>query len=429
MKYKDTIITIVVNISRIIVGAVFAMSGFVKAIDPLGTQYKIHDYLDAAGLGTMVPDGMMLVASVLLSMVEFSMGVFLLLAIGRRLVSRLAAAFMAVMTLVTVWVYVANPVQDCGCFGDAVVLGNGETLLKNIVLMAMITVLAVMPCRMVRMLSRSNQWMVFHYTILFSIVMSVWCLYDLPVYDFRPYHVGANIVEGMEIPEDAEQPEFETTFIMKKDGKQQEFTLENYPDSTWEFVDSKTVTVKEGYVPPIHDFSITTADGDDITDQVLSDPGYTFLLVAPFLDKADDSNFGPIDQLYEYAQDNGCQFYCLTSSGDKEIQRWKNITGAEYPFCQTDAITLKTIIRSNPGLVLIKNGVVQAKWSHNNLPHDEMLNDAPDKATWMQMDESSAITKITKILLWFFIPLLILVISDRLWTWSRWLKRIEKEKL
>lgn len=134
---------------------------------------------------------------------------------------------------------------------------------------------------------------------------------------------------------------------MEKNGVRKEFTLDNYPDSTWQFIDSKTEQIKEGYVPPIHDFSIELADGDDITDSILSRKGYTFLLISPHLSQADDSNFGGIDQLYEYAQDEKIPFYCLTASTEKEIQRWEDITGAEYPFCITDETTLKTIIRSN----------------------------------------------------------------------------------
>ena len=223
---------------------------------------------------------------------------------------------------------------------------------------------------MVRMISISNQWIVFNYSALFILGTAGWSLWNLPVFDFRPYHIGANIQEGMTIPEGAPQPQFETTFIMEKNGQRQEFTTENYPDSTWTFIDSKTVQTAEGYVPPIHDFSILSDEGEDITEEVLSNKGYTFLLISPHLENANDSEFGKINQISEYSKQQGYPFYCLTASTQRAISRWQDMTGAEYPFCATDEITLKTVIRSNPGLVLLHEGTVVGKWSHNSLPCD-----------------------------------------------------------
>ena len=360
-------------VARTVVGLTFILSGLVKAIDPHGTQYKIHDYLAAIPPSLSLPDMLTLLMSVSLSMVEFTLGAFMLTAISRRGTARLTLLFMVVMTAVTVWIYIADPVKDCGCFGDALTLTNLETLLKNIVLLALAALVAWRPTHIGRLMSRSNQMLLGQMLMVTPVALSFWCLYDLPLIDFRPYHIGADIKAGMEIPEGAEQPVFDTTFIMEKDGERREFTLDNYPDSTWTFVDSKTVTVKEGYVPPIHDFSITAADGEDITDMVLGREGYTFLLISPDLDKADDQNFGDIDQIYEFCQDNSIPFYCLTASTEKSQQHWQNITGAEYPFCMTDATTLKTMIRSNPGLMLLEKGVVRGKWSHNRLPETTEL--------------------------------------------------------
>lgn len=313
--------TISTNVCRLLLGVTFILSGYVKAIDPLGTQYKIEDYLEALAWQGMVPDWMTLGTSIVLSALEFCLGVFILLAIRRRVVSKITLVFMAIMTVVTLWLAIANPISDCGCFGDAIKLSNTETLLKNIVLLGCAIVLAIWPTRMWRFISRPNQWIVFNYTIFFIIVSSLYCLYKLPLFDFRPYHVGANIQQGMVIPEGAEQPKFKTTFLLKKNGVTKEFTLDNYPDSTWTFVDSKTVQTAQGYVPPIHDFSIQTQQGDDLTQEVLNDTSYTFLLISPHLEYADDSNFGDIDRIYEYAQTYNYPFYCLTSSTDSHIKR------------------------------------------------------------------------------------------------------------
>ena len=416
-----------VNVCRLVVALTFIVSGYAKGIDPLGTQYKLHDYLAAMHLADYTADWMTLAAAVALATMEFTLGIMVLFAIRRRLVTKLLTLVMVAMTLLTIWIYFANPVSDCGCFGDAITLTNGQTLLKNIVLLACTVVMMRSPLSMPRLISKSNQWIVFNFTVIYMLVTSTLCLYLLPFIDFRPYHIGADIRKGMEIPEGAEQPEFETTFILKKDGKTQEFTLDNYPDSTWEFVESKTVQTKAGYEPPIHDFSLTDSEtGDDITEQVVQDPGYTFLLVAPQLENADDSNFGDIDQLYEYAHEYGVPFYCLTASSQNAMERWRELTGAEYPFVTADETTLKTIIRSNPGLVLLKDGKVINKWSHNALPKASEMTASLDRLDIGRMPTESNSQRLVRIILWFLLPLTLLTVADRLWAWTRWIKGKEK---
>ena len=419
----------IVNLCRMALALTFILSGYVKAIDPLGTQYKLNDYAAAMHLSEYIPDWLTLTGAIALAMTEFALGIFMLFAIRRHLVSRLMTAMMVMMTLITVWIFIANPVKDCGCFGDAIKLTNGETLLKNIVLLAAAIVTAMRPLDMARLISKSNQWIVTNYTLVYIVCTSLYCLYALPTFDFRPYHIGADIKKGMEIPEGAEQPEFETTFILKKNGQTREFTLDNYPDSTWEFVDSKTVQTRKGYEPPIHDFSLTdTKTGEDITDNVLSHKGYTFLLISRSLAYADDSNFGDIDQIYEYASEHNIPFYCVTASTDSDINRWRDLTGAEYPFCTADETTLKTIIRSNPGLLLLKDATIIGKWSHNQLPDPDELTASPDKLPIGQQPDDGVTGKLIKVLLTFLLPLTLLTIADRLWAWSKWVRNKEKKE-
>ena len=419
----------IVNLCRMALALTFILSGYVKAIDPLGTQYKLNDYAAAMHLSEYIPDWLTLTGAIALAMTEFALGIFMLFAIRRHLVSRLMTAMMVMMTLITVWIFIANPVKDCGCFGDAIKLTNGETLLKNIVLLAAAIVTAMRPLDMARLISKSNQWIVTNYTLVYIVCTSLYCLYALPTFDFRPYHIGADIKKGMEIPEGAEQPEFETTFILKKNGQTREFTLDNYPDSTWEFVDSKTVQTRQGYEPPIHDFSLTdTKTGEDITDNVISHKGYTFLLISRSLAYADDSNFGDIDQIYEYASEHNIPFYCVTASTDSDINRWRDLTGAEYPFCTADETTLKTIIRSNPGLLLLKDATIIGKWSHNQLPDPDELTASPDKLPIGQQPDDGVTGKLIKVLLTFLLPLTLLTIADRLWAWSKWVRNKEKKE-
>ena len=164
-------------------------------------------------------------------------------------------------------------------------------------------------------------------------------------------------------------------------------------------------------------------NGEDITQEVLDKTGYTFLLISPHLENADDSNFGVIDQIYEYAQERNIPFYCLTASLEKAQKRWQDLTGAEYPFCNTDEITLKTIIRSNPGLVLLKQGVVKGKWSHNMLPDIESLDSFLKEIDKGQSPKDSVPQKIVTVLLWFVLPLALLTLADRTWAWTKWLRK------
>lgn len=413
----------VVNVCRFVLAATFIFSGYVKAIDPLGTLYKLKDYAAAMSLNGLLPDWVLVGVAIALAALEFALGVFMLFAVRRHVVSRITLAFMTAMTVLTLWIFVADPVKDCGCFGDALKLTNGETLLKNIVLIACAALVAWRPVDMARFISRSNQWIVRYYTVAYIVITSVYCLYTLPIFDFRPYHVGMNIKQGMEIPEGAEQPEFESTFLLRKNGETREFTLDNYPDSTWEYVDTRTVQTKKGYEPPIHDFALTSCDtGEDITEQVLTKKGYTFLLVSPRLAVADDSNFGDIDQIYEYAEENGADFYCVTASANDEIERWRDLTGAEYQFCNADETTLKTMIRSNPGLMLLKDGTIIGKWSHNALPQTDDLTAPLQQLTIGKAQNDSTTERLLIVLLTFFLPLSALTLADRLWAWSKWIR-------
>lgn len=376
---------IVVNIARVVLAVTLIFSGFVKAVDPMGTQYKIDDYLGALHLGEYFPSIMSLTLSVLLSALEFLLGTCLLLAIRRRSASLLTLILMLVLTPLTLWLALTNPISDCGCFGDAIVLTNWQTFGKNAILLLLAFIVWRWPLLMVRFVSKSNQWLVISYTVLFILAVSGWSLYDRPYFDFRPYHVGVNLQKGWQQMMEGQESPYAEFFIEQQD------------------------------------------DMEDITEQVLTTPGYTFLLVAPYLEQADDSQLDLINQVYEYAKDNGYPFYCLTASGDQGIGMWRETTGAEYPFCLTDGTTLKTVIRSNPGLLLLKNGTIVRKWSHNRLPDESVLTGRLEQLSIGQLDEDTIPEKILIIVLWYLLPLALLVLADRLWAWR--CRKVEKFSL
>jgi len=422
---QHRIIVIVTTVCRFVLAVVFVFSGFVKAIDPLGTQYKIQDYLDAFGWTGIFPDFVPFLAATLLGMLEFCLGVYLFFGIRRIIAPRAVVAMLAVMTPLTFWLALDNPVSDCGCFGDAVVLTNWETFSKNLVLLLMSLVVLKWRKRITPLVTTRFDWLIALYGFVYIFCMTIYCYRSLPVFDFRPYHVGADIRQSMEIPEGEEPTTYETLFILQKDGVKQEFTLDNYPDSTWTFVDSRTVVKKLGYEPPVHDFSIMTQEGgEDITEQVLSDDNYTFLLVAHQLGLAEESKMDLINELYDYSLEYGYAFYCLTSSSDEDIQEWRENTGAEYPFCLMDNITLKTMIRSNPGLMLLKKGQVVRKWSVNDFPDEYQLTGPLDCLPLGNMDSRSFVYRTIWVMAWFVFPLLFVCLVDL--AWERYRRKQQK---
>ena len=380
-------------------------------------------------MGEWFPSYAMLFFAILLSAIEFCIGIFLFMGIRRHLASSLALLLMCVMTPLTLYLAIADPVSDCGCFGDAVVLTNWQTFGKNVFLIFAAIVVFRERKQLIRFVTLKVEWMVSLYTILYIFVLSFGCLKDLPILDFRPYRIGINIVEGMEVPEGAEPSIFETRFVLEKDGNRQEFGLEDYPDSTWTFIEARTILKKKGYEPPIHDFSLLEVEtGEDITERVLSDDGYTFLLIAHRIEEADDSNIDLVNEVYDYCVEYGYTFYGVTSSSEEEIEYWCDRTGAEYPFCQMDDITLKTIVRSNPGLLLLKHGTILNKWSNNRLPDEYDLTDSLDKLELGQQKDVDDWRTIGYVVLWFVVPLMLIVALDVFIVRRREQKRIWREK-
>ena len=417
-----------VNICRFVLAVVFIFSGFVKAIDPFGSFYKIQDYLTAFNLISWFPGYWPLLFAVLLAAIEFCAGIYLFLGIRRKISSTLAFLLMLVMTPLTLYLALADPVSDCGCFGDALMLTNWQTFGKNVVLLVAAVTVFRQWREIARFITLKMEWIFSMYTILFVFALSAYCLRNLPLLDFRPYKIGTNIKAGMEIPEGAKLSVLETTFVMEKDGKRKEFTLDNYPDSTWTFVETRTIVKEKGYEPPIHDFAMQSlTSGTDITDSVLTSRGYTFLLVAHRIEEADDSNIDLINEIYDYSVEHGYGFYALTSSPEDAIALWCDRTGAEYPFCQMDDITLKTIIRSNPGLLLIKDGTILNKWSDSQLPDEYVLTDSLDKLELGRQKYVNDWYTMGYVLLWFIVPLAFVIGADQLFV-VRLQKKAERSK-
>ena len=364
------------NICRILIGLVLIFSGFVKGIDPLGSDYKFTDYFNAFGMSWM--NFSALFFSFLLSMAEFIIGICLFLNIKTKLASWGALLFMAVFTPLTLILAIKNPVTDCGCFGDALVLTNWETFFKNIILLVMVLLVFFNRNRFKSIFNVLEQSVILTGSIIFMFCIEMYSYRHLPILDFRPYAVGANITEGMTIPEGAPHDEYSTTlkYKNKNTGEIKEFDESNFPwqdTLNWEFHSSSQKLLKEGYKAPIHDFVIEHPEYGDITEEVLNDDDYTFLVVSYKLSKASAEAQDKLNKLAAYASENGYRFYGLTASNADEITDFVHKYNVNYSFCATDEIQLKTVIRSNPGLVLLKKGTIIDKWGHRDIPDADEL--------------------------------------------------------
>lgn len=356
-------------VAVIITGSVFMFSGFVKGVDPLGSAYKFHDYFNAFGLRFL--NFLSLPLAILLCSAEFIAGFSVITGIMRKWGIILVTILMAIFTPLTFVLALANPVSDCGCFGDAIKLTNWQTFIKNIILLIPVLFLFIQRNRMKQLFVPLKEWILAGVVLISFILFCLYNLIYLPVIDFLPYKQGTRIADKMSIPEGVRPDIYRTTFIYEKNGTRKEFSLSDYPanDTTWKFIDQKSVLVEKGYVPPIHDFVVTDSAGVDITSRILNTEGYTLLMISKKLREADKKRLMEGFETGKYIMNKGMDFYVLTASGSDEISMYDT----EIHFCTADETTLKTMVRSNPGYILLKDGVISGKWSWANLPEKDDL--------------------------------------------------------
>ena len=365
--------SILAGISRTLLGLVFIFSGAVKAIDPLGTVYKIEDYLKAFGgfFTELLP--LAEVAAWGLIILELLLGVCMVLNVRTQWTSWISLIFYLVMTPLTLYIALTDPVSDCGCFGDAVVLTNWQTFSKNVVLITLAIILVALRKHTRQLWSNWMEVVLATLTIIAAIAFMTWTRLHLPVKDFRPYKIGNHLPTLMEYPEDAEPDVYEYSFVYEKDGVEQTFTLDNYPkgDSTWTFVRSNSKLIKKGYEPPIHDFEIINAEGEDLTWDILESEEPITLVVMYDLAKADKKQMKKVEALLgdEAMRQEGDEagVYILTGSGTDDIINFSlEYSALSDCICTCDPVTLKTIVRANPGAIVLQNGIVIDKYNLRN---------------------------------------------------------------
>ncbi|MCQ2067668.1 MAG: DoxX family protein [Bacteroidaceae bacterium] len=366
VRHSGTPMKVLVNFCRIILGLTFMFSGIVKAIDPMGTQIKLTDYLYAFGMGGSIIESTLLILACILAGFEILIGAYQLLGAFTKGTSLLTLLMMLAFTPLTLYLAIKNPVQDCGCFGDAVVLTNWQTFYKNLFLLALAVLVLVGRKYIIPFVVERSQWVITIFVVTISVWFMVTNITRLPLLDFRPYKVGTDLRSEVQ-------------------------------NNKMSFAD----------------LSIMDADMNDVTMDILNDSSYTFLLVSPHVEDASESDLDLIDDLFDYCAYWGYNMIGVTSSGTDAVRRWTENAGAELKFMFCDEIPLQTMIRSNPGLVLISNGVLVNKWSHSYIPSDEELSGPLNEISVGLAPEPSPLRTPWAVALIFILPLLIIVLIDR----------------
>lgn len=337
-------------VMRILVGGVFIMSGLTKLIDLWGFVFKIEDYL--AVWGWDVPRTLVLVGGLLLSTFEFTAGVLLTTGCYRRTVVWLMMACMAFMLPLTIYIWAVSPVNDCGCFGDFLVISNTMTMIKNFVIVGVLIFLVKYNSCTGCIFRPSVQWAAMTACVIYSFAIGLIGYNIQPLEDFRPFPQGSALVGEVEDCND------ETVFIYERDGETREFTIDELPDeeSGWVFVDRKDNETSKDH----ESLTIFSADGEDVTEDILADNDSMLLLVIPEPARADLSYTYIINELSDYLNNEGIETIGLLATDEKGIDRWKDNSMATYECYAVEDTQLKELARGLMSFVWVENDTI--KW-------------------------------------------------------------------
>lgn len=383
-----TIFLWLTQITRVAVGGLFIFSGFIKANDPLGFSYKLEEYFEVfkqdSGLNFFEWFAhISLPLAVLLCVSEMILGFMLLLGYKRNLTLWLLFAQIAFFTFLTFYSACYNKVTTCGCFGDFLVLKPWTSFWKDVALMMAITVLFSGKEHINDLFTPMIGGVLFGLGLVASFIFPIYAYRNLPPYDFRAYAIGMDIKENMKTPSDYQPPVFETHFKYEnlKTHEVKDFDMKNYPwqdTLNWKWVSTDNVMVKDAVHPPkIVDFSVNDLDGNSITDSLLNYQGYQFWLICYDINKTEDDEtlHSKMNDFYKLSSGDKIPFIALTASDAKSIDQYKHGHQALYDFANADGIVLKTMIRSNPGLILLKGSKVIMNWHHHNFPSYSEVKD------------------------------------------------------
>lgn len=376
VERRRKMLSLITWLIREITGAVFLFSGFVKAVDVWGTVYKFGEYFQAMGLE--IPHNLVLAGAIALCGSEFLIGVFLILGCYRRSTPLFGVAFMCVMLPLSLWLAVADPVADCGCFGDAVKISNWATFWKNVILMACVLWLVKFNRSIFCIITPAFQWIAFTATGLYIVFIGWYGYMIQPPIDFRPFKVGTSL-----IPRDNGPAGPSYAFTYQKDGKQQEFTEDNLPeeDDGWEFVSRRELPYpEENHAEPSHDFRVMDRNGrEDATEEAIPEEGKEMLLLIPSLKDISASTTYKINLLYEWAKAHGMVLSAVVAADSGDIAEWEDLSMPRYDIYTADDTSIKELARGNPAVVYINSGII--RWKSTLLALNDDLFAEPDNKT------------------------------------------------
>lgn len=355
-----------VGFSRICVGILFIISGFIKLNDPVGFSFKLEEYFSQGvlDLPSLIPYA--LAISIFVVIFEVLLGVMLLVGLRVKFTVWSLLLMIVFFTFLTFYSAYFNKVTDCGCFGDAIKLTPWESFTKDIVLLVLIVVLFAGRKYITSIFGSNTKRVITLVALVLSIIYGNYVLGHLPVFDFRPYKIGANIEEGMNVPEDAPKPIYEYAWKFRTNGEEKIIvTNGDYPTVDGEFVDVETTELQKGYEPPIHDFTIEQ-DGADLALSLLQEPKLV-MVVAYDLRKSNTNVFSEIKKMADKAQIAGHKVIGMSASGPEQTKKLIENYKLAFEFYFTDETTLKTIVRSNPGVLVLQKGTIRQKVHYNDL--------------------------------------------------------------
>jgi len=357
----------IANISRILIGLVFVFSGFVKGDDPLGFAYKLEDYFIAFNWSFFIP--LALFFSILLCTIEFTIGVMLLLNLKMKLTSWLVLIMMVFFTCLTFNDALYSPVPDCGCFGDAIKLTNWQTFYKNLVLLPLAILVFVYRKKFKPFTSEPRQLLIAATFIVLFAMFSYRCYSHLPFRDFTEWKTGNKLY-----PDNPKPVKYYLSYKNKKTGETKEYLSPNYPFndsawmSQWEFVSQRVEDPNEYFGKSL---IISDTSGNNVTESIIRNPDYQLIVNSYDLSKADREAFVKLNGFCAKAYTDNIATAVLVSSRPSDIDKFVNENKLQLDFYTADDIILKTIVRSNPGLLLMKDGVILKKWHRNDIPDYE----------------------------------------------------------
>lgn len=401
-------------IARIVIGALFVISGFAKADDLYGFIYKIEEYLEVWGWSQ--PRSLVLVAAMSLSAMEFLLGAMLALGCYKRTCVWLLLAMMAFMLPLSGYIYFADPVADCGCFGDFWIISNGATFLKNIAITAALVFLAMYNSRVDGLFGSYVQWLVATVCAVYILVIGSIGYMVQPLVDFRSFPTGSSLVQH-----DGGGDEAEFEFIYEKDGEERTFAVDNLPDSTWTFVDRRQIS---GKISEKTDFVVLDGD-DNVTDDVISAEGEQLLIIIPDYSRADVSCTYAINEMSDYIASRGGSVVCLLAADSAQTEEWRDLSMADYPVLYAEPTVLKELARGVMAAVYLRDGVIVWKRTLSSIDPDifAAASDQSDVMDSLAGDGPGTARNFTFILLAVLAVLFMLDRSGRLLDWSIKLKK------